>query len=75
MREYITVTPAYGRDYKSKAAAIADWKAGKDFVYAATGQYCSASDFDETVTVNIRYKSLTMVCVTTGEKKIEKVSE
>jgi hypothetical protein len=27
-----TVTPAYGRDYKSKKAALADWNAGKDFI-------------------------------------------
>lgn len=27
-----TLTPAYGRDYKSKAALLADWHAGKDFV-------------------------------------------
>jgi len=27
----LNVVPAYGRDYKSKAAAIADWDAGKDF--------------------------------------------
>jgi len=26
-----TLVPAYGRDYKSKAAALADWNAGKDF--------------------------------------------
>jgi hypothetical protein len=28
----ITLTPAYGRDYTSKAKAIADWEAGKDFI-------------------------------------------
>ena len=27
----IHAVPAYGRDYKSKAAVLADWKAGKDF--------------------------------------------
>lgn len=27
----LTVTPAYGRDYKSKAKAIADWNSGLDF--------------------------------------------
>ena len=27
-----TVTPAYGRDYKSKKAALADWNANKDFI-------------------------------------------
>jgi hypothetical protein len=27
----IHAIPAYGRDYKSKDAVLADWKAGKDF--------------------------------------------
>lgn len=26
------VTPAYGRDYTSAKAAIADWRAGRDFI-------------------------------------------
>lgn len=30
----LTLTPAYGRDYKSKAAALADWNANKDFIIA-----------------------------------------
>ncbi len=30
----MTVTPAYNRDYKSLAAAKADWDAGKDFIIA-----------------------------------------
>ena len=40
----VTVIPAYGRDYKSAAAALADWQAGKDFRIALTGQYCSIRD-------------------------------
>lgn len=35
----MTLTPAYGRDYKSKAAAVADFDANKDFVEAMSGQY------------------------------------
>ena len=31
----ITLTPAYGRDYKSKAAVLEDWNAGKDFIIAS----------------------------------------
>lgn len=27
----LTLIPAYGRDYKSKAEVLKDWKAGKDF--------------------------------------------
>lgn len=28
----ITLTPAYGRDYKSKAAVLDDWEDNKDFI-------------------------------------------
>jgi hypothetical protein len=28
-----SLTPAYGRDYKSKAAVMKDWEAGKDFIW------------------------------------------
>jgi len=34
LAEASTILPAYGRDYKSKAAAIADFNAGKDFIIA-----------------------------------------
>lgn len=30
----LTLVPAYGRDYKSKKALMADWEAGKDFFAA-----------------------------------------
>ena len=29
---YATLTPAYGRDYRSAAAVKADWEANKDFI-------------------------------------------
>ena len=35
--------PAYGRDYKSRAAAQADFNAGKDF-QTATGRYISRNE-------------------------------
>ena len=28
----MTLTPAYGRDYKSQASVLADFNAGKDFI-------------------------------------------
>ena len=28
----MTLTPAYGRDYKSKKAVLTDWNSNKDFV-------------------------------------------
>jgi hypothetical protein len=55
----MTVTPAYGRDYKSAAKAIADWKDGKDFKLAMTGQYCSIRDGIDDVW--IRYDRLTKI--------------
>ena len=57
----MTIVGAYGRDYKSKAAALADWNAGKDFkVYG--GPAINKEDADRAgVTVRIRYKALTMV--------------
>ena len=27
----VTAIPAYGRDYKSKAAVLTDWESGRDF--------------------------------------------
>lgn len=51
------VTPAYGRDYKSKALALADWFAGKDFIFALTGQYISKRD-TEGLSVYIRYNKM-----------------
>lgn len=48
--------PAYGRDYKSKSAVLADWLAGKDFVDARTGRYLSIRDAKEyALEVWIRY--------------------
>lgn len=32
MARVSSLTPAYGRDYKSKAGILADWNAGKDFI-------------------------------------------
>lgn len=29
---HLTVSPAYGRDYRTAKAAKADWEAGKDFL-------------------------------------------
>lgn len=46
--------PAYGRDYKSKAALEADWKAGKDF-QCVNGRYCSCRDFDDGWMIEFRY--------------------
>lgn len=41
------LVPAYGRDYRSRAALLKDWVNGKDFACAWSGQYCSCRDFQE----------------------------
>lgn len=60
-----TLTPAYGRDYRSKASVQADWAAGKDFVTQPEGRYASRRDAIEAglTTVNIRYGNLRKVGV------------
>ena len=52
-----TLTPAYGRDYKNKKEVLTDYKDGKDFIYARTGQYCSSRDFSNQ-SVMLRYDKL-----------------
>tara|TARA_R110000744_G_scaffold241793_1_gene359027 strand:+ start:191 stop:475 length:285 start_codon:yes stop_codon:yes gene_type:complete len=44
----MTLLPAYGRDYRSKKLAIADFNNGLDFQLASFGflQYCSIQDAD-----------------------------
>jgi len=54
----IHALPAYGRDYKSKAAVLADWQAGKDFLCAVSGRYLSVRD-SLPAQVWIRYAKLT----------------
>lgn len=56
----IHALPAYGRDYKSKAAVLADWQAGKDFRCAVSGRYLSVRD-NLPAQVWIRYAKLTKI--------------
>lgn len=65
---HLTLTPAYGRDYRSKAGVLDDWKAGKDFRSVGihgTG-YINRADVEKIsppVDVNIRYQKLSRVLV------------
>jgi len=54
----IHAIPAYGRDYKSKAAVLTDWQSGKDFRCAMTGRYLSTRD-NLPQQVWVRYAKLT----------------
>lgn len=53
----IHAVPAYGRDYKSKAAVLKDWTEGKDFRDAATGRYLSVRD-SVPAAIWVRYNKL-----------------
>lgn len=61
---FLTVIPAYGRDYKSKAAALEDWNQNRDFILAtiahpASGRYINKQDADQDGdSIMIRYASL-----------------
>ena len=60
----IKVIPAYGRDYKSKAAAFADWESGKNFILNDfssrwNGKPCNCKDIKGPVL--IRYDKLRKV--------------
>jgi hypothetical protein len=56
-----TLTPAYGRDYKSLSAMQADFDAGKDFTINSPcgSTYCSIRDFHGKGSVQARYNRLT----------------
>lgn len=61
----LVLTPAYGRDYKSKAAVEADFNADKDFVSQPCGRRINKRDLLDMGerTVNIRYGKLRKVAV------------
>ena len=65
----MTLTPAYGRDYKSKKAVLQDWNDGKDFIIADMfnpydGKPINKRDAEREgieQQVMIRYKNLTQI--------------
>jgi len=67
---YPTVTPAYGRDYKSAKAAKADWEAGKDFILQDISSPWDGKPINKEDAmkakfpgVNIRFKGMTKIVV------------
>ena len=59
-----TLTPAYGRDYKSRAEVISAFESGKDFSLASIfhgSGYVSRTDFAAGDRVSIRYGQLRKV--------------
>ena len=66
--EYLSLVPAYGRDYKNRAEVLAAWAAGHDFLIKAVGhkfdeKYINRPEHPPNTTLNIRYKKLTQICV------------
>ena len=62
-QNYRSLTPAYGRDYKNRAAVKIDWKAEKDFVLQPDGVLINRQQFAPRTWVSIRYYNLRRVCV------------
>lgn len=67
MSKYLTLVPAYGRDYKSKKEVTADFNAEKDFRISdffsgSDGRLVNRQQIDAGTTVNIRYKKLQNIC-------------
>ena len=65
---HFVLTPAYGRDYNNKKAALEDFEANKDFEHASApftggGAYINKQDIPAGSSVQIRYKQLTQLCV------------
>lgn len=63
---YFTLTPAYGRDYKSKAQVLADFNADKDFIdqsFNSSGRYINKAQVPVGATVQFRYAKLAKVAV------------
>ena len=64
-----TLTPAYGRDYKTASDVKSDYYSGKDFILKDVsspyhGKYCSCRDFvGETIT--LRYHRLSRTTMAT----------
>lgn len=59
----MTLTPSYGRDYKSKKAVLEDFEADKDFTIASIGPYCGKQAnrtnlLGEVNNVTIRYNKM-----------------
>lgn len=64
--QYLTMVPAYGRDYKSKAQVKKDWDETKDFQLTTprySGRYINKCQLPEDARAEIRYTGLKKVVV------------
>lgn len=60
---YHVLTPAYGRDYRSRAEVLKDWNADLDFVLQPAGQLINRAQVKAGHAVNIRYQGNRKVAV------------
>ena len=73
---YYELSPAYGRDYKTKAEVLADWNADKDFAgdYQLGFKPVNRQQLHESDTVILRYaKSTKLVSVKVDHKPAKPV--
>ena len=70
MITWLSVVPAYGRDYRSKAQVMAAWQAGKDFRIVSPreggGTYVNRDDLPPGVVLVVYYDRTTRECLITG---------
>ena len=69
MITWLTVVPAYGWDYRSKAQVMAAWQAGKDFRIVTPhvgGTYVNCDDLPPGVVLVVYYDRTTRECLITG---------
>ena len=63
----MTVSPAYGRDFKSQKEVKAAWAEGKDFIiqdymHPNCGAYINKQDADsDNISVMVRYSKMTKI--------------
>jgi hypothetical protein len=60
---HLTLTPAYGRDYKSAKAVEVDLLKDKDFTVQPQGCYVNLAQLEPGQTLNVRYQRMTKVAV------------
>ena len=56
MFDSVTLTPAYGRVYTSKAQVLRDYNAGKDFIAQPSGRYFNIADAIACLAVHIKVR-------------------
>ena len=54
----MTLTPAYGRDYKSRNAVLTDFHAGKDFILQPQEKYINKGQIPNGTAIQFRYNKL-----------------